>query len=174
MPGQCKEGREAAISWNSDGQQGPKGDQGEPGAPGQAQCAASPVTVEFALVGITDALVDAVQTLWTVDELCDAEFPGSRMCRLETETKRLGPGVGAQETVDAIPSHTYDASTDKHFGGAFVETMCDESDVGAAAILYPRDPPAARMIFTSLSCNPTVTSIDTSELRPVACCARVR
>ena len=54
VPGQCKDGREAAISWESEGPQGTPGEKGDKGDQGDAgEPAAAPP--RFELIGFTTA-----------------------------------------------------------------------------------------------------------------------
>lgn len=97
----CKKG-DAPISWNQEGPQGPKGDpgidgkngaQGLPGrdglngAPGAPGSSAS----TFQFVGETMSTFSGERGIITLNQACDAELPGSRMCTAEEIIKTVNP-----------------------------------------------------------------------------------
>ncbi len=74
--GQCKDGKEAVISWNSAGPEGPQGPQGPNGDPGEAAADPTPVV----LVGFTSQTTPGDAGALGMTKLCAAEFTGSRFC----------------------------------------------------------------------------------------------
>ena len=162
-PGQCREDREAAVSWNSEGPQGsagPQGPQGEQGPPGEAAVAPP----RFELVGFTAATFQGDTGVFGFTLGCQAEFPDSRMCTSKEaiETVNVPNDLAGQGQAWIMPVQAGTTNSSFDVSGAQLEGTCGgwaSSSSGARGFAMDGD---GRFVEPPAMCD---------VFRPVACCA---
>ena len=156
--GQCKAGKEAVVTWSSEGPPGPQGEQGPPGEEGTT----SP---RFEFVGFSTATRDGDDGFFGMNLACQADLPGSRMCT----------SVEVIETID-IPTGLTGEAWVRPVLQPSGDSWAVDSVSGVYALitnLTCRGFSSSQGGYTGLIVKPDGAFGDGSCLvyRPVACCA---